>query len=161
MSHAEIAKSMGVKKDNVFILKCGDVLEINADEAKIVGSVPSGGVFVDGLGVGDVGNVVLRDRQVLSENGLIAVMLTMNRTTGEVIAGPELLTRGFVYVKESDNLMDGAYDVVCDVLEEIGRRHISDRVKMKGMIRDALGDFVWKNTKRNPMILPVIMEGDD
>ncbi len=161
MSHAEIAKSMGVKKDNVFILKCGDVLEINADEAKIVGSVPSGGVFVDGLGVGDVGNVVLRDRQVLSENGLIAVMLTMNRITGEVIAGPELLTRGFVYVKESDNLMDGAYDVVCDVLEEIGRRHISDRVKMKGMIRDALGDFVWKNTKRNPMILPVIMEGDD
>ncbi|MCR5585227.1 MAG: ribonuclease J [Lachnospiraceae bacterium] len=161
MSHAEIAKAMGVDKDNVFILKCGDVLEVNSEAAKIVGSVPSGGVFVDGLGVGDVGNVVLRDRQVLSENGLIAVMLTINRVTGEVIAGPELLTRGFVYVKEADDLMDQAYDVVCEALEEIVRRRISDRVKMKGLIRDALSDFVWKKTKRNPMILPVIMEGDD
>jgi ribonuclease J len=152
---------MGVDKENVFILKCGDVIELTADEARITGSVPSGGIFVDGLGVGDVGNVVLRDRQVLSENGLIAVMITINRVTGELIAGPEILTRGFVYVKEADSLMDEAYDVVSDVIDEIAKRRISDRTKMKGMIRDALSDFVWKKTKRNPMILPVIMEGED
>ncbi|MCQ2538699.1 MAG: ribonuclease J [Lachnospiraceae bacterium] len=160
-SHAQIAQSMGIPKENVFILKNGDVLEMDAEQCKITGSVPNGGVYVDGLGVGDVGNVVLRDRQVLSQNGLIAVVVTLNHVTNEVIAGPEIISRGFVYVRESEYLMDEAYDVICEVLHNISEKGITDRAKMRNMIRDALSDYVWKKTKRNPMILPVIMEGDD
>jgi ribonuclease J len=159
--HAQIAEAMGVDKNNTFILKCGDVLEMNAERAAITGSVQTGGIFVDGLGVGDVGNVVLRDRQVLSENGLIAVVITLDHITNEVIAGPEIVTRGFVYVKESEDLMDEAYDVVYGTLSNIAGRHITDRAKMRNMIKDDLSDYVWKKTKRNPMILPVIMEGED
>ncbi len=161
MSHRDIARSMGVEKDNVFILKNGDVLEMNQDMAKVTGSVQAGGIFVDGLGVGDVGNVVLHDRQILSENGLIVVSVTYDSKSGFVIAGPEIISRGFVYVKEAEDLMDEAYDVVETTLNEIMKKNVTDRVKMKGMIRDALSEFVWRKTKRNPMILPVIMEGED
>ncbi len=160
-SHAQIAEAMGIEKDNIFLLKNGDVLEMDDEQARITGSVQTGGVYVDGLGVGDVGNVVLRDRQLLSQNGIITVIVTLNHITNEVIAGPELISRGFVYVRESEDLMDEAYDVICEVLQTISAKGITDRAKMRNMMRDALSDFVWKKTKRNPMILPVIMEGDD
>ncbi len=160
-AQARIAEEMGVAKKNIFLLKCGEVLELNENKGEVVGSVQNGGVYVDGLGVGDVGSVVLKDRQVLSENGLIAVVITLDHATNQVIAGPEIVTRGFVYVKESEDLMDEAIEVVCATLEAIDRRHVSDRAKMRNMIRDDLSDFVWKKTKRNPMILPVIMEGEN
>ncbi len=160
-AQARIAEEMGVAKKNIFLLKCGEVLELNENNGEVVGSVQNGGVYVDGLGVGDVGSVVLKDRQVLSENGLIAVVITLDHATNQVIAGPEIVTRGFVYVKESEDLMDEAIEVVCSTLEAIDRRHVSDRAKMRNMIRDDLSDFVWKKTKRNPMILPVIMEGEN
>ncbi len=160
MSHSEIAKSMGVDKENVFILKNGDVLELNRDMAKVTGTVQAGGIFVDGLGVGDVGSVVLRDRQILSENGLIAIMITVDSSTGMLIAGPEILTRGFVYVKEADDLLEEARDVASDAIDEIIRRKVKDHAKMKGIIKDSISEFVWKKTKRTPMIIPVIMEGE-
>ena len=158
MKHSELAQATGVEKDNVFILKCGDVLEMNAEAARITGHVVTGGVYVDGLGVGDVGNVVLRDRQELAANGIITVAMTYDRGSGEFIAGPEIVSRGFVYVKESEDLMDEAYDCVMDTLDQIVKKGITDHVKMRNMVRDALADFVWKKTGRKPMILPVIME---
>ncbi len=158
MKHSELAQATGVEKDNVFILKCGDVLEMNADAARITGHVVSGGVYVDGLGVGDVGNVVLRDRQELAANGIVTVAMTFDRSSGEFIAGPEIVSRGFVYVKESEDLMDEAYDCVLDTLDTITKKGINDRNKMRNMVRDSLADFVWKKTGRKPMILPVIME---
>ncbi len=158
MKHSELAQATGVEKDNVFILKCGDVLEMNADAARITGHVVTGGVYVDGLGVGDVGNVVLRDRQELAANGIITVAMTFDRSSGEFIAGPEIVSRGFVYVKEAEDLMDEAYDCVLDTLETIVKKSIYDRNKMRNMVRDSLADFVWKKTGRKPMILPVIME---
>lgn len=160
-SHAQIAESMGIDKDNIFLLKNGDVLEMDDEQARVTGSVQTGGIYVDGLGVGDVGSVVIRDRQLLSQNGIITVIVTLNHVTNEVIAGPELISRGFVYVREAEDLMDEAYDVICEALQNISAKGITDRAKMRNMMRDALSDFVWKKTKRNPMILPVIMEGDD
>ena len=157
-THAQIAEDMGVAKENVFVLESGNVLELSADCGKIVDTVVSKGVLVDGLGVGDVGNIVLRDRQLLSENGLIIIVVTLEKGSNQVLAGPDIVSRGFVYVRESENLMDEAREVVEIAIDRCLRNNITDWGKIKVEIRDTLGDFIRKKTKRNPMILPIIME---
>ena len=157
-THAELAEGMGMNKDNIFILSSGDVLELKDDFAKVVGKVPARGILVDGLGVGDVGNIVLRDRQHLSENGLIIVVLTLEKYSNQILSGPDLVSRGFVYVRESENLMDEARIVVNDALDKCFSRNITDWGKIKNEVKDSLSDYIWKKTKRNPMILPIIME---
>ena len=153
-----VAQQMGVPKDNVKILQSGDVLELKADSAKIVDKVRAQGIMVDGLGVGDVGNIVLRDRQHLSENGLLVVVLTLEKGSNMILAGPDIVSRGFVYVRESENLMDECREIVNIALDRLYDRGITDWGRMKTEIKDALNDFLWKKTKRNPMILPIIME---
>ena len=159
LRHGELAQEMGISKENVVIMKSGNVLELKEDSAKIVGEVQAQGIMVDGLGVGDVGNIVLRDRQHLSENGLLVVVLTMERGSGQVLAGPDIVSRGFVYVREAENLMDECLEIVNIALERLFDRGITDWGKIKSEIKDSLNDFLWKKTKRNPMILPIIMEG--
>ncbi len=154
LRHGELAQEMGISKENVVIMKSGNVLELKEDSAKIVGEVQAQGIMVDGLGVGDVGNIVLRDRQHLSENGLLVVVLTMERGSGQVLAGPDIVSRGFVYVREAENLMDECLEIVNIALERLFDRGITDW----GKIKSEINDFLWKKTKRNPMILPIIME---
>lgn len=160
ITHAELARTMGVAKDNVFILSSGDVLELNEEKGEVVDHVTAQGIFVDGLGVGDVGNIVLRDRQHLSENGLLIVVVTLQKYTNEILAGPDIVSRGFVYVRESENLMDEAREVVTEALDRCLGRNMSDWGRIKNVIKDALSEYVWKRTKRSPMILPIIMEVD-
>ena len=155
---SQVAQQMGVPKDNVKILQSGDVLELKADSAKIVDKVRAQGIMVDGLGVGDVGNIVLRDRQHLSENGLLVVVLTLEKGSNMILAGPDIVSRGFVYVRESENLMDECREIVNIALDRLYDRGITDWGRMKTEIKDALNDFLWKKMKRNPMILPIIME---
>ena len=157
-SHAELAVDMGVDKDNVEILSNGDVLELSTESAKVVGKVTSQGILVDGLGVGDVGNIVLRDRQHLSQNGLIIVVVTLEKHSNMLVAGPDIVSRGFVYVRESENLMEECHDIVTDALERCLNNNVTDWGKIKTSIKDDLGSFLWKRTKRNPMILPIITE---
>jgi ribonuclease J len=149
---------MGIPKENIFIISSGDVLEMSKDEAKVVGKVPAQGILVDGLGVGDVGNIVLRDRQHLAENGLLIIVVTLEKYSNQVLSGPDIVSRGFVYVRESENLMDEAREVVVNALDKCLSKNTSDWSKMKNEIKDSLGDYLWKKTKRNPMILPIIME---
>jgi len=149
---------MGVPKENVFIISSGDVLEMSKEKAKVVGKVPAQGILVDGLGVGDVGNIVLRDRQHLAENGLIIVVVTLEKYSNQILSGPDIVSRGFVYVRESENLMDDAKEVVYNALERCLNKNTSDWGKIKTEVKDSLSDFLWKRTKRNPMILPIIME---
>lgn len=156
--HGQLAQDMKVSKDNVVILSSGDVLELSDENAKVVGKVPAQGILVDGLGVGDVGNIVLRDRQHLSENGLIIIVVTLEKYSNQVLSGPDIVSRGFVYVRESENLMDEARDVVSEALEKCLTRNVTDWGRIKTEIKDSLSDFLWKRTKRNPMILPIIME---
>ncbi len=156
--HAELAVEMGVKKDNVKILSTGDVLEIGEDTFKVTDKVVAQGIMVDGLGVGDVGNIVLRDRQHLSQNGLLIVVVTLEQGGNQVLAGPDIVSRGFVYVRESETLMDECREVVQAAIEYCQDKGITDWGKIKSTIRDSLGDFLWKKTKRNPMILPIISE---
>ena len=158
IAHSETAQSMGVNKDNIFMLSNGRVLELNQDEAKINGSVQSGRVLVDGLGVGDVGNIVLRDRQHLSQDGLIIIVLTMDSNTGEVVAGPDVISRGFVYVRESENLMDDVKSVVRHEIRKCEEKGIRDWGTIKSLTRENLRDYIFMKTKRNPMIIPIIME---
>ena len=155
---AKLAETMGVEKDHIMLMQSGDVLTIGQEKAEITGQVPHGCVMVDGLGVGDVGNIVLRDRQMLSQNGLLIVVLTLERYSNQLLAGPDIVSRGFVYVRESESLMEDARRVVSDALDDCLSHNISDWSKIKNVIRDSLGDFLWKQTKRNPMILPIIME---
>jgi ribonuclease J len=157
-AQAKLAMDLGIEKDNVFILQSGDVLSLDADSAEITGKVPVGGVLVDGLGVGDVGNVVLRDRQHLAEDGILIVVLSLDSATGELLAGPDIVSRGFVYVKESDELLEEARKLIEKAVLACLKKKITDWGKIKGTIKDTLGDFVWKKTKRRPMILPIIME---
>ena len=157
-THAELAEGMGIDKDNIFLLSSGDVLELSEEKAGVVGKVPAHGILVDGLGGGDVGNIVLRDRQHLSENGLIIVVLTLEKYSNQLLAGPDLVSRGFVYVREAENLMDEAKLVVEEALDKCYDKNITDWGKIKNEVKDSLGDFIWKKTKRNPMILPIIME---
>ncbi len=158
MRHAELAQLMGLEKENIFILSSGDVLELEAERATVVDKVTAQGILVDGLGVGDVGNIVLRDRQYLSENGLIVVVITLEKYTNELLAGPDIISRGFVYVRESDNLLLEAKSVVEEVLDKHLNYGNSDWSKLKTLIKDALSDFLWKRMKRSPMILPIIIE---
>nr|MDE5778294.1 ribonuclease J [Lachnospiraceae bacterium] len=155
---SELAVEMGVSKDHVEILSNGMVLELSEESAKVVGNVVSQGILVDGLGVGDVGNIVLRDRQHLSQNGLIIVVVTLEKHSNLLVAGPDIVSRGFVYVRESENLMEECHDVVEDALNRCLERNITDWGKLKTAIKDDLSEFLWKRTKRNPMILPIITE---
>lgn len=153
-----VAEELGYSKDNIFILKSGNVLEIDENSAAVTGSVHTGAILVDGLGVGDVGNIVLRDRQHLSEDGIMIVVMTLERHSNVVLAGPDIVSRGFVYVRESEDLMDHAREVVELALDGCLDKGITDWSKIKAAVKDALSDYVWKCTKRSPMILPIIME---
>jgi ribonuclease J len=157
-AQAKVAQSLGIDKDNIFILSSGDVLELSDSGAKVTGRVPVGAILVDGLGVGDVGNVVLRDRQHLAEDGIMIVVMSLDRASGQMVAGPDIVSRGFVYVKESDELIEGARQTVEDALQRCLDKGITDWGKLKNTTKDILGDYVWKKTKRRPMILPIIME---
>ena len=154
----ETAKQMGIEQENIFILENGKVLELNENEAKFNGTIQSGKILVDGLGVGDVGNIVLRDRQHLSQDGLIVIVMTMDSNTGEVISGPDVVSRGFVYVRESENLMDEVKQVIAEEVRKCEENSIRDWSTIKSNIKDTLRDYIFKKTKRNPMILPIIME---
>ena len=159
-AQAKIVKELGIAKENIFILQTGDVLELTEEKAQITGRVPVGDILVDGLGVGDVGNIVLRDRQHLAEDGILIVVLGLDSATDELVSGPDIVSRGFVYVRESDELMEEARAVVNEAVEGCLSRGIADWGKLKSSIKDALGEFVWRKTKRRPMILPIIMEVD-
>lgn len=156
--HAELAETMGIPKDNIFVISSGDVLELSDDAARVAGTVPCGSLMVDGLGVGDVGNIVLRDRQTLAENGIIIVVITLEKYTNQLLAGPDIISRGFVYVRESETLIDDATQVVSDAIAKCIDKKISDWSKIKNVIKDSLNDYIWKRMKRTPMILPIIME---
>ena len=158
LKHAELATQMGTDPSDIFIMENGDVLEFNKKSAAITGSVPSGNTLVDGLGIGDVGNIVLRDRKHLSEDGLIVVVITISKQEGRVVSGPDIISRGFVYVRESVDLMDEARDMVKKTLDKCDRKSISDWSTLKTNIREDLRGFLYHRTKRNPMILPIIME---
>lgn len=158
IGHRNLAIGMGIPKENIHLLSSGNVLELSEDGASITGEVQAQGILVDGLGVGDVGNIVLRDRQHLSENGLLIVVVTLEKHSNQVVAGPDIVSRGFVYVRESENLMDEARVVVNDALDKCFSRNITDWGKIKNEIKDSLSEYLWKKTKRNPMILPIIME---
>jgi len=157
-AQAKLAMDLGMEKDNVFILSSGDVLSLDDNSAKVTGKVPTGAIFVDGIGVGDVGTIVLRDRQQLSEDGIMIVVLALDQASGELMAGPDIVSRGFVYVRESEELMDEASALMKEVVDDLVDRGISDWGKIKSSIKDSLGDFVWKKTKRRPMIIPIIQE---
>ncbi|MBR5566117.1 MAG: ribonuclease J [Roseburia sp.] len=158
MAQARIAESLGIDKENIFILSSGDVLELDSESAAVSGRVHTGAVMVDGLGVGDVGNIVLRDRQHLAEDGIIIVVMTLEAGSGQVLAGPDIVSRGFVYVRNSESLMDEAKQILDDTMQYCMDNGITDWSKIKAEVKDALGDFVWKETKRRPMIMPIIME---
>ncbi|MDD6073894.1 MAG: ribonuclease J [Otoolea sp.] len=158
MAQKNLAESMGIPKENVIIMSSGDVVEIGEDGYQIEDHVPAGGILVDGLGIGDVGNIVLRDRQNLAQNGIIIVVLTLEKYSNQLLAGPDIVSRGFVYVRESEDLMEEAQKVVDEAVQSCLNRHVSDWGKIKNIIRDSLSDFLWKKMKRNPMILPIIME---
>ena len=157
-AHAETAKQMGIPAENIFILENGKTLEINKKHAKITNSVPSGKILVDGLGVGDVGNIVLRDRQHLSQDGLIVIVMGMDSNTGEIVSGPDVVSRGFVYVRESETLMDDLKKVIRQEVKTFEEDGIRDWATIKSTLKDDLRDYIFQRTKRNPMILPIILE---
>ena len=161
MAQKSIAISLGIPKENVVVMHSGDVLELGEEGFAITGHVQSGGVLVDGLGIGDVGNIVLRDRQNLAQNGIIIVVLTLEKYTNQLLAGPDIISRGFVYVRESEDLMEEAGQVVDEAVQNCLDDNVNDWGKIKHVIRDSLSDFLWKKMKRSPMILPIIMEVDD
>ena len=156
--HAELANELGMPQQNVFVMQTGQVLELDRNSARVTTTVPTGNVLVDGLGVGDVGNIVLRDRKHLSEDGLMIVVVTISKEDGKVLAGPDIISRGFVYVRESEDLMDGAKNVIKDVLHECEEKNIKEWAYLKNNIKENLKEYLYTKTKRNPMILPIIME---
>lgn len=158
IAHAETAKKMGVPAENIFLAKNGRVLELNENEAKLTTSVPSGKILVDGLGVGDVGNIVLRDRQHLSQDGLIIIVMTMDSASGEIVSGPDVISRGFVYVRESENLMDDVKRFIREEVQKCEDNKIKDWSTIKSTLKDNLREYIFQKTKRNPMILPIIMD---
>ncbi len=157
-AQANIARQLGIPKENILMIQSGDVLELDEEHAEVTGQVQNGVILVDGLGVGDVGNVVLRDRQHLAEDGIMIVVMALDQYTGALASGPDIVSRGFVYVKESDELMENMRVVVSDAVDSCLERGITDWGKLKGTIKDSLSDYIWKKTKRRPMILPIIME---
>ena len=157
-AQAKIAAELGIPKENIFMLQSGDVLEMDSEKAVVTGKVPIGAILVDGLGVGDVGNVVLRDRQHLAEDGILIVVLALDSYSDQLVSGPDIVSRGFVYVRESDELLDEARLLVNEAVQGCLDKGQSDWGKLKSTIKDVLSEFVWKKTKRRPMILPIIME---
>ena len=158
MAQRNLAISMGIPKENVILMRSGDVIEIGDEGYCVADHVQAGGILVDGLGIGDVGNIVLRDRQNLAQNGIIIVVLTLEKYSNQLLAGPDIVSRGFVYVRESEDLMEEAQRIVDEAVQSCLEKHVSDWGKIKNIIRDSLSDFLWKKMKRNPMILPIIME---
>ena len=158
MAQRNLAISMGIPKENVILMRSGDVIEIGDEGYRVADHVQAGGILVDGLGIGDVGNIVLRDRQHLAQNGIIIVVLTLEKYSNQLLAGPDIVSRGFVYVRESEDLMEEAQRIVDEAVQSCLEKHVSDWGKIKNIIRDSLSDFLWKKMKRNPMILPIIME---
>ncbi len=160
VAQAKLVHELGYDKDHIKILQSGDVLEISDEGAEVVDKVQVGNIYIDGLGIGDVGNIVLRDRQHLAEDGIIIVAMTLNSASCEILAGPDIVSRGFVYVKESESLMDEARAVLDKAVDDCMAKRITDWGKIKSAVKQSLSDFVWKKTKRRPMILPIIMEVD-
>ena len=158
IAQAKIAKELGIPKENIFILHSGEILEMDEESAVVKGKVPVGAILVDGLGVGDVGNVVLRDRQHLAEDGIVIVVFGIDKANAQLISGPSIVSRGFVYVRESDKLIDDATDLVLDEITEALDKGITDWGKLKSIVKDRLSDYIWKKTKRRPMIMPIIMD---
>lgn len=158
MAQAKVVEELGIEKENIFILSSGDVLELDEDGAEVTGRVHVGDIMVDGLGVGDVGNIVLRDRQHLAEDGIIIVVLTLENGSGQLLAGPDIVSRGFVYVRGAEGLMEEAKSILVETMNYCMDKNITDWGKIKTEIKDSLGEFVWKETKRRPMIMPIIME---
>lgn len=157
-AQAALARELGMDKENIFILSSGDVLELDGNGAEVTGSVPVGDIYVDGLGVGDVGNVVIRDRQHLAEDGILIVVIALDSYNSIVVSGPEIVSRGFVYVREADELLEEARTIISEALDECMDKKITDWGKIKSMIKDEAGEFLWRKTKRRPMILPIIIE---
>ena len=157
-AHAKLAEQLGMNKENIFILKSGDVLELSSESAEVTGEVPVGAILVDGLGVGDVGNVVLRDRQRLAEDGIVIVVAVLDSYNNNLVSGPDIVSRGFTYTKDNDDLIEEAGAIAYDVLLHMQDRGITDWGKIKANLRDSLNEFFWKSTKRRPMILPILME---
>ena len=157
-AHAKLAEQLGMDKENIFILKSGDVLELGDDGAEVVGEVPVGAILVDGLGVGDVGNVVLRDRQRLAEDGIVIVVAVMDGYNNTLVSGPDIVSRGFTYTKDNEDLIEEASAIAYEVMERMQEKGITDWGKIKSNLRDSLNEFFWKSTKRRPMILPILME---
>ncbi len=160
IAQRNIARDLGIDKENIFILHSGDVLELDDEGAKVAGKVPTGAILVDGLGVGDVGNVVLRDRQHLAEDGIVIVVFGIDKDNAQLISGPSIVSRGFVYVKESDALIENATDLCYDEIYEALEKGITDWGKLKSLVKDTLSEYIWKKTKRRPMILPIIMDAN-
>ena len=158
IAQRKIAKELGIPKENIFILHSGDILELDENSAKVKGKVSAGAILVDGLGVGDVGNVVLRDRQHLAEDGIVIVVFGLDKASGQLVSGPSIVSRGFVYVRESDKLIDDATDLVLDEVTEALEKGVTDWGKLKNIVKEVLSDYIWKKTKRRPMIMPIIMD---
>ena len=158
IAQAKIAEALGYDSDHIKILSAGDILELDDESAEVTGKAPVGNILVDGLGVGDVGNIVLRDRQRRAEDGIIVVVMTLESGSGQVLAGPDIVSRGFVYVRNSESLMDEAQSILNDTMDYCMSHGITDWTKIKNEVKESLGDFVWKETKRRPMIMPIIME---
>lgn len=156
--HADLALQLGMPKDNVIIAEIGNVIETDGNTMKVVSQVPAGRVLVDGLGVGDVGSIVLRDRKHLAQDGLIIIVIGIERSSNEIVAGPDIISRGFVYVRESEELMDEAKGLLTDTLANCSASELREWNSLKGKLRDALSDYIYQKTKRSPMILPIIME---
>ncbi len=157
-AHAKLAEQLGMEKENIFILKSGDVLELSEESAEVTGEVPVGAILVDGLGVGDVGNVVLRDRQRLAEDGIVIVVAVMDSYNNNLVSGPDIVSRGFTYTRDNEDLIEEAGAIAYDVLLHMQDKGVTDWGKIKSNMRDALSEFFWKSTKRRPMIVPILME---
>ncbi len=157
-AQAQIAKELGIPNERILMLSSGDVLAIDEDSAEVIDTVPAGAVFVDGLGIGDVGNVVMRDRQRLAEDGIMIIVLTLESGSGQVLSGPDIVSRGFVYVRDSEDLLEEAQEVASDVVDALAAQGVTDWGRIKNEIKDTLGEFVWKKTKRRPMLMPIVME---
>jgi len=156
--HAAIGKQMGIKESNTFILSNGSVLEFDEESAKVSGTVPTGKILVDGLGVGDVGNIVLRDRKHLAQDGLIIVVATLSAESGQIIAGPDIISRGFVYVREAEDLIVKVREVARESLEKCLMNENADWATMKSALKNGISRYIYEKTNRTPMILPIIME---
>ncbi|NLT94525.1 MAG: ribonuclease J [Clostridia bacterium] len=158
IKHSQLAQEVGIPKSNIFVCENGNILEFTREKGSLAGKVPSGRILVDGLGIGDVGNIVLRDRKQLSQDGIVIVVVTLNKDLRQIIAGPDIVSRGFVYVREADELMDEAKEKVKQILEKCAEKNITEWAAIKSNIRDTLSKFLYEKTRRRPMILPIIME---